>query len=74
VREKQFPKRKKNEKKTMEQNKDYLVATSTLNNLLQQQQQLTDNEEQLSKVCFDRFVDFIEFETDAVTLRNEKIG
>jgi hypothetical protein len=43
--------------KEMEQNKGYLVATSTLSDLLKQQQQMTDNEEQLSKVCF-VFVDF----------------
>jgi hypothetical protein len=36
----------------MEQNKDFLVATSTLNDLLKQQQQMTDDEVQLSKVCF----------------------
>jgi hypothetical protein len=36
----------------MEQNKDFLVATSTLNDLLKQQQQMTYDEEQLSKVCF----------------------
>jgi hypothetical protein len=41
----------------MEQNKDYLVATATLSDLLKQQQQMTDNEEQLSKVC-SVFVDF----------------
>jgi hypothetical protein len=40
-------------KKEMEQNKDFLAATSTLNDLLkQQQQQMNDNEEQLSQVCF----------------------
>jgi hypothetical protein len=40
----------------MEQNKDYLVATETLSDLLKQQQ-MNDNEAQLSKVCF-MFVDF----------------
>jgi hypothetical protein len=35
----------------MEQNKDFLMATSTLSNLLKQQQQMTEIEEQLSKVC-----------------------
>jgi hypothetical protein len=48
----------------MEQNKDYLVATSTLSDLLKQQQQMTDDKEQLSKVsvvcilvgCFVSFV------------------
>jgi hypothetical protein len=36
----------------MEQYKDYLVATSTLDDLLKQQQQMTDDEAQLLKVCF----------------------
>jgi hypothetical protein len=36
----------------MEQNKDYLVATAILNDLLKQQQQMTDEYEQLSIVCF----------------------
>jgi hypothetical protein len=67
----------------MEQKKYFLVATSTLNDLLKQQQRMTDDEGQLSKVCFAfvfllllLFVDFlIEIGNgDTVTLRNEKIG
>jgi hypothetical protein len=42
----------KNKAKEMEQNKDYLVATETLSDLLKQQQQMNDNEAQLPKVCF----------------------
>jgi hypothetical protein len=36
----------------MEQNKDYIVAISTLNDLFKRQQQMIDAEERLSKVCF----------------------
>jgi hypothetical protein len=33
-------------------NKDYLVATATLNDLLKQQQKMIDDEDQLSKVYY----------------------
>jgi hypothetical protein len=59
----------------MEQNKDYLVATETLSDLLKQQQQMNDNEEQLSKVCFVFVLIFTDIELmgGAVTLIKEKI-
>jgi hypothetical protein len=43
--------RKKKKQKEMEQNKDFLMANSTLSDLLTQQQQMTEIEEKLSKVC-----------------------
>jgi hypothetical protein len=61
IREKLFLKKEninKKKRKEMEQNKDFLAATSTLSNLLKQQ--MTDDEEKLSKVCFVCFV-FVDF-------------
>jgi hypothetical protein len=47
--EKEKENTKQEKKEEMEQNNDYLVAISTLSDLLKQQQQMTDTEAQLSK-------------------------